>query len=200
MQTKIRFLIATLAVTPAFSSIGAQHSPTATRSTTSVPREGNQFDFLVGQWELTVIPKVSGLAARIHGAPKLVGTWKAWRAFDGFGIEDELRIMDGSGNPSLFAHSMRAFNPEQRRWMISALDVYRSRMSTSSAEFKGAEMIVSGQSVDADGEPVLVRSRFHGITRDKFQYQQDRSTDNGRTWTEAVLKIEAKRTSATAPR
>jgi hypothetical protein len=47
---------------------------------------------------------------------------------------------------------------------------------------------------------VLIRSRFHAITPTSFRFQQDRSSDNGRTWADGVLKIEAKRVAATAPR
>ena len=61
-------------------------------------------------------------------------------------------------------------------------------------------MIVTGSGTDAEGKAYLTRSRFHGISRDKFSFQQDRSTDNGRTWVDGVLKIEAKRTAAVAPR
>jgi hypothetical protein len=167
---------------------------------TSAPREATQYDFLVGQWELKVTPKVSGLAARIHGAPRLTGTWKAWRAFEGHGIEDELRIVDGSGNPASLSHSMRVFNTGEKRWSISALDVYRARYTSSNAEWRNSEMHIRGSGIDSEGKPYLTRSRFFGIARDKFTFQQDRSTDNGKTWTEATLKMEAKRVSATAPR
>src|SRR5262245_40799697 len=72
-------------------SLVAQHSATGgSRPALSPAREASQFDFLVGQWELVVTPKVNSLAAKIHGAPTFLGTWKAWRAVDGFGVEDEL--------------------------------------------------------------------------------------------------------------
>jgi hypothetical protein len=167
---------------------------------TSAPREANQFDFLIGQWELTVMPKVSGLAARIHGAPRLLGTWKAWRAFDGFGVQDELRIMDGSGNPNSLSHTLRLFSASEKRWIITGVDVYRGKSSAATAMMTKGEMTVSGSGTDADGKPYLTRTRFHGITKDRFLFQQDRSTDNGKSWSEAVLKIEARRTAAAAPR
>jgi hypothetical protein len=164
------------------------------------PREAAQFDFLVGQWDLTVTPKVSGLAARIHGAPKLTGTWKAWRAFDGFGIEDEMRIVDGSGNPASLSHTMRVFNATDKRWSNTSLDVYRSRFSSSTADWRNNEMHTTGTGVDAEGKAYMTRSRFSAISKDRFTFQQDRSTDNGKTWNEAVLRIEAKRIATSAPR
>lgn len=170
------------------------------RSASTPPAEARQFDFLIGQWELVVTPKATGLAARIHGAPRLLGTWKAWRAFDGFGIEDELRIMDRSGNPSSLTHTLRAFSAADRRWNTTSLDVYRGRVSQSTAAFANGEMVVSGRGTDAEGKPQLIRSRFTAITANGFRLQQDRSSDDGRTWEEAVLKMEAKRVAAAAPR
>ncbi len=60
----------------------------------SVPAESKQFDFLLGQWDVEVQVKMSGLAAAIHGASRLVGTMKASRVLDGLAVEDELRVVD----------------------------------------------------------------------------------------------------------
>lgn len=174
------------------------HGAGATASV--APAEARQFDFLIGQWELVVRPKVSTLAARIHGAPKLLGTWKAWRAFDGFGVEDELRIVDGSGNPTSLGSSMRAWSVGERKWLVSTLDAYRGRMTSATAEWRGTEMVISGRGTDAEGKPTILRTRFFGITPAVFHFQQDRSSDDGKTWEEGILKIDARRVSANAPR
>jgi hypothetical protein len=163
----------------------------------TTPREASQFDFLLGQWELTVRPKVSGLAARIHGAPRLLGTWKAWKVLDGNVIEDELRIVDGSGNPTALSLSIRAWNATERRWVMTAVDGQRGRFSTATAVQAQGRMDVTGRSSDPG---VVTRSRFTDITPSAFKFVQDRSNDDGKTWEDAVLVIEAKRVSATAPR
>ena len=75
----------------------AQHSGGGAPPPPVAPKEGTQFDFLVGQWELIGQPQATTLAQRIHGVSKLPGTWKAWRAMDGWGIQDELRLTDPSG-------------------------------------------------------------------------------------------------------
>jgi hypothetical protein len=164
------------------------------------PQEANQFDFLVGEWRLTVEPRVSGLAARIHGVPKLVGSWKAWRAFDGWGIEDEMRILDASGNPVALTHVLRAWDPAAKHWIITMLDVYRARFSSSAAEWHDGAMTLSGSGTDAEGKPYIGRTRFFDITPTRFRYQIDRSYDNGKSWTTGVTKIEATRVAAAAPR
>jgi len=179
-----------------FAAIAQQHDAPASAAA-NAPAEAKQFDFLLGQWELEVHPKVSGLAAMIHGTPKLVGTWKAWRAADGAGIEDEMNIVDSSGNPLSLSRAQRNYVAAEGHWKIHGHDVNRNRDSEASGTMQGAEMRLTGQYNDGDGT-TLTRTRYYDITADSFRMQQDRSTDNGQTWNEGVLSIDAKRTAATA--
>ena len=193
-------LLPILALVALPGSLPAQHRPAAGQTPPAAPGEARQHDFLIGQWELTVRVPPSGLAQRIHGTPRLSGTWKAWRAFDGFGIEDELRITDAAGNPTSFSHAMRWYDRATRTWQVANLDVYRSRLVTTTAEWRDNVMTMLTRGTDAEGKPVLFRSRFHDITPNSFRWQQDRSSDDGKRWTEGILRIEAKRVAATAPR
>ena len=59
-------------------------------------------------------------------------------------------------------------------------------------------MHMEGQFVDPQDKPTLTRTRYFDIGADGFRMQQDRSTDNGQSWDEGVLTIDAKRTAATA--
>jgi hypothetical protein len=181
-------------------TVRAQHGAAPARVSTNAPSEASQFAFLVGQWELTVTPKAANLGQRIHGTPKLSGTWRGWRAFDGFGVEDEMRIVDGSGNPMSLLTTLRTYDPAQRRWTQVSLDPYRARFTPATGEWRDGEMVVRSTGRDTDGSPYVQRTRFYDITADGFKYQADRSTDGERTWDEAVLRIEARRVSATAPR
>lgn len=177
----------------------AQHGG-ASPAAATVPAEAAQFDFLVGQWELEVAPKVNGLAAMIHGAPKLVGSWKAWKSFDGYGLDDELRILDASGNPLSLSHSQRIFDAKTKRWLVSGLDVYRVRFGSSSGQWQDGEMRLEGSGQNAEGKPMLTRTRFTEITVDRFKMRQDRSLDNGANWEEGTLTVVAKRVSRKALR
>jgi len=165
---------------------------------TTPPAEARQFDFLIGQWELEVKPKVSSLAAMIHGAPKLVGSWKGWRSLDGFGVEDELRIVDASGNPMSMSKALRVYDRNKNHWTIVGLDVYGARVSNSTAQWKDSEMRIEGSGVDGEGKAYVSRTRYFAIGADAFRMQQDRSFDKGQTWDEATLTIEAKRVAASA--
>lgn len=190
-------LAATLLVAVAPLAARAQHPSRSAPPANTPAREAAQYDFLVGHWELEVTPKVSSLAARIHGAPKLLGSWKAWKAMDGFGVEDELRIFDRSGNPSALSLAVRVWSPSERRWLVTSTDAYGARVSRATATWDGTVMTQLGS---ADGGMLRTRSRISAITPTAFRYEQDRSEDGGKTWEERVLVIRARRVAAVAPR
>ena len=165
----------------------------------SAPPEARQLDFLVGQWELEVKVPAKGLAQKIHGVPKLSGSWKAWRAFEGFGIEDELSITDAAGNPVGLSHSMRIYDRAARAWSVTTLDVYRAKFLPATAKWRNGELTQTSRGTDQDGKAYLTRSRFYAIGPQRFRFQQDRSYDEGKSWTEGTLRIAATRIAATAP-
>jgi len=184
MHSRIRWFLTSLCLLPAplFAQAPAP--------------ESRQFDFMLGQWELEVRPKVNGIAAAIHGTPRLAGSWKAWRALDGLAVEDEMRILDASGNPISLSHALRTYSKSEGRWKIQGLDAYRARFSEAAGKLEGAEMRLEGRGFDAEGHPVMTRARYFDIGANGFRMQQDRSSDDGRTWDEAVVLIIAKRTGA----
>ena len=174
----------------------AQHRGEPALGSSAPAPEARQFDFLVGEWAITASPKVGSLAALMHGAPKLVGTWTAKRAFDGRGVEDELRIVDASGNPVSLTRALRIWSPFERRWLVATVDAYRARIGQAKATLREGTMQVDASGVDAQGKPYLARSRFEVDGADRFRVVQDRSLDGGESWDEATLVIEATRASA----
>lgn len=200
-RTLLRSLLLAFALSATAGALQAQqHGGAPARPMSAAPKEAEQFAFLVGQWEVTVMPKVSSLAARIHGQPKLLGSWKAWKALDGFGIEDELRIIDASGNPNALTHTVRLYDAAQSRWTQTSLDVYRARFTTANGGFADGVLTLRSVGRDAEGKPYVQRARFYDITPTSFKWQSDRSNDGERTWEEGVLRMEAKRVAASAPR
>jgi hypothetical protein len=119
---------------------------------------------------------------------------------DGFGVEDELRIVDRSGNPNALTHALRLYDATERKWMQVSVDVYRARMTTATAEWVDGELRTRSTGRDAEGRPYVQRARFFDITRDGFKFVADRSSDGERTWDEAVLRMDARRVAATASR
>ncbi|HSW31785.1 MAG TPA: hypothetical protein VLH75_20040 [Longimicrobiales bacterium] len=194
-------LLALLGSSAASAPAAAQHTGGSQPMATRPPAEASQFDFLLGQWDLVVEPQVSSLAARVHGVPKLMGTWKAWRALDGWGIEDEFRIVDESGNPRALTLFVRVYDAGARRWRVSATDAYTAATSQSLATWRetGMEASAAAPSTDAAGRTYAGRSRITDVTPTSFTYVQERSYDGGRGW-ETTLRILATRVAASAPR
>ena len=174
--------------------VNAQHGGGPANLAVNAPKEVSQLDFLVGDWDLDVKVPATTFAAKIHGMPKLVGTWRVRKALDGWGIEDDMKITDVAGNPKSLVHAVRYFDRNTRRWAISGLDVYRGKFSTSTAEWRSGEMHVSGSGKDADGKTYMIRTRLYDISPTAFKFRQERSADQGRTWKEAI-SIEARRAS-----
>jgi hypothetical protein len=196
MYRSCRFFLLLFVTCPiiAFAKPVAGTTPAAPNSGASaMSSEATQFDFLLGEWQLEVHPKVSGLVAMIHGAPRLIGTWQASRSSDGLGIEDDMRIVDGSGNPLSSNHSRRVYDAARHLWKLSGKDTQNGRSSEASGQWLNGEMHFDGQFVEADGKTTLTRTRYYDIGATSFHMLQDRSTDNGQTWDEAVLTIDAKR-------
>ena len=194
-----RFVVVPIILLTMSSPVRAQHGESVQPMRTA-PSEAKQFGFLVGQFELDVRPKAVGLAQKIHGVPRVIGTWTGRRAMDGFGIEDELRITDASGNPRMLSHAVRYYDTAARHWTTSSIDVYRGVFSTATAEWRDNAMTTTSRGQDAEGKPYLSRGRYYDITPTSFRFRQDRSVDEGKTWEEGILNIEAKRVAGAAPR
>lgn len=191
----IVLLLGHLLTTPA----GAQHGapPVKTAASSTAP-EAAQFDFLLGEWEIELQRKVGGLAAMLHGTPRLLGTWKAERVLDGRAVQDTLRLFDDNGNPVGLTQHTRFYDPRSGQWKVSALDALRGLFSAASGRRDAGtgELRLEGHGQSGDGRPFASRTRFTAISADGFTMLQDRSYDSGESWEEAAITIVAKRRSA----
>jgi hypothetical protein len=195
----VRMLTSLCAIALSPVALHAQHDSGAGSSlNTKAPREASQYDFLVGERALTITPKVSGLAARIHGVPKVHGSWKGSHALDGWGVEDELRIVDEAGNPIAYTHFVRIYDPIARHWIVTSVDVYHQVATTYVAQLQGKEMLSTAIGIDAAGKPYQSRTHITDISTAGFHFSQDISHDNGATWEEGHLVMDAKRVTPTA--
>ncbi|MEO8624328.1 MAG: hypothetical protein ABI625_24820, partial [bacterium] len=112
----------------------------------------------------------------------------------------ELRITDASGNPLSLSHAMRFYDASAKHWVSSGIDVYRGVFNTSTAEWRDNTLTTSSSGTGDDGKPYVSRGIYSDITPTSFRFRQDRSTDGGKTWSEGMLTIDAKRVAAAAPR
>jgi len=199
-MNRSRSIVLTALLAFPMTAFAQQRPQPASTPTVAVAAEAKQFDFLLGHWTIEVHPKVSSIIAMIHGAPRLLGTWQVTRSADGLGVDDEMRIVDGSGNPISLNRAHRTWIAAQKHWKVSGSDVLHKTSSEATGQWIGGEMHLSGQSADTDGTSIWTRTRYFAITSSSFRMQQDRSKDNGRTWDEAMVTIDARRVTATAAR
>ena len=170
----------------------------AARAQRSIPAEASQFAFLLGQWDVAARAPAKSLAEKIHGTRSMSGTWHASRAMDGLGVDDELRIVDPSGNPHLLVHSLRLYEAPAKRWTSATIDVFGLGLIPMFGTWDGKELTLTSRPVGADGKG-LFRCRFHDIAPNSFAFTEDHSTDDGATWAE-LFTAEAKRVTAGAVR
>ncbi|MDB5932764.1 MAG: hypothetical protein JWQ01_108 [Massilia sp.] len=156
--------------------------------------EARQFDFLVGQWQVSGEVKVSGLMALVHGQPKLAGSWKAWRTADGQGIEDELTLTDASGTPRSAVHFTRSFSREDNCWNITGRDAYNGAPTAATARQQGNEMLMTSSGTTPEGKHYRNRTHYLAITPVGFRMVQDRSYDEGKTWDTGAVTLDVRRT------
>lgn len=157
--------------------------------------EARQFDFLVGQWQVSGEAKVSGAMALFHGRPKLAGSWKGWRRADGEGIEDELTLTDASGTLLSAVHFTRTFSREENAWIISGRDSRKGGAPTpATARRQGDEMLMTSTGVTPEGKQYRHRTHYLAITPAGFRLVQDRSYDGGKTWDSGAVTLDVRRT------
>ena len=138
------------------------------------------FDFLIGRW-------------RVHHrrlVERLVGS-DEWQEFEG--TSDARSLLGGAGNVDdnvlelpageYRAVSLRAFDPQSETWSIWWLDA-RSPAQVDPPVVGGFSDGV-GTFIGEDtfnGQPILVRFIWSGITANTCRWEQAFSPDAGRTW------------------
>jgi hypothetical protein len=161
-------------------------------------QDASKFDFLLGHFELKVMPQARTLGQRMHGVPTYTGTWRARRTSKGRGIEDELRVVDDAGNTRSVTRFLRSYDTVAKAWRISTVDTTTGApMATYrvTSEASALNVIAAAPGTDSEGKAYLSRGRFIEITDAAFIFLQERSYDGGRKW-ELIQRIEARRTAS----
>jgi len=138
------------------------------------------FDFLIGRWRV----HHRRLVERLAGSDE-------WQEFEG--TSDARSLLGGAGNVddnvlelptgTYRAVSLRAFDPQSETWSIWWLDARSpaqldppvvGRFSYGVGTFIGEDTF--------NGQPILVRFIWSGITAKTCRWEQAFSPDAGRTW------------------
>jgi hypothetical protein len=125
--------------------------------------EARQFDFWLGEWDLTW-----GEGER--------GTNHISLILDGMVIQEEF---DGP-SISLKGLSVSTFNTRLGQWQQTWVDNSGGYLDFSGG-FADGKMILSREA-DVEGKPIMQRMVFYNIAEDELDWNWERSGDGGETW------------------
>ncbi|HEY0671842.1 MAG TPA: hypothetical protein VGD27_06230 [Longimicrobiales bacterium] len=143
----------------------------------------NDFDYLLGDWEFS---------ARNQDYPEFRGRWTAVRLAEGQ-ILDEYRVLDDKGKTAYVTTTLRNYNLPAQRWELVGADVEGGLLDFGTARRVGNDMHIEQRFGVAEGKPSLWRIRYYNIQADRFSWIADRSRDDGKTWVQGYMTLEARR-------
>ena len=156
------------------------------------PPELSQFAFIIGEWRCDV---------RVKGDD---GTWQTYAArwigryiLDGYAIADEYRMTGEAGEVIVHGINFRSYSVEKNTWVMRWLDGTRAFWVELGPEALGGVRVdsetITFNLFDAFAPDAICRVTFSNMSANHFMWSEEKSLDQGRTWTEFVV-IEAHRT------
>jgi hypothetical protein len=141
--------------------------------------EGRQFDFLIGNWDVS--------ATRYKEDGSLLFQYKAsWSAKylnEGRMILDDFRAYAPTGQEVSSYVTLRTYSEATHRWEMAGLSALQPALSAEwYGEFKDGEMLLDASGRDPAGNMVKTKIRFFNIANDSFSWESNVSRDEGKTW------------------
>lgn len=181
----VPLLFGILASLCAAEAIEAQDSGTGPNP--AAPPETAQWAFFIGEWDcFTRSPQTDGTVRT--GKARWVAQW----TLDGWAIRDDWYGLDADGTVTFHGMNIRSFNPRLKKWEVRWLPQGTLEWKQFSGERNGDRIVKVSEFV-LNGRPALDRTTWSQITDDSFLWTKDISFDNGATWREGVLVVEARR-------
>jgi hypothetical protein len=129
--------------------------------------ENEQFDFWIGEWDLT-------------WADNGRGRNTITKILDGKIIQEQFTSLSQGDTPPFVGMSVSAYNAQTEQWQQTWVDNQGSYLDFLGG-MVGDKMILSRQAV-AEGEPIQQRMVWADIEPDSLNWTWERSDDEGQTW------------------
>lgn len=131
------------------------------------------------------------------GEAPLKATWTGRYILDGFVIADEYQMFDADGKLVMLGMNYRSYDSKTNSWKMKWLDALNSAwLNLGPEELGGVESDGNSISFKVQYQPnELHRIRFVNISEAHFSWRVDISTDGGKNWNDAVMTIEATRST-----
>ena len=146
--------------------------------------EQKQFDFWVGDWDLTSPGAKSGeVVHNSNTIKRILGGCIVQENFVGNAAPEQA--------PQLLGMSVSVFDLASGKWKQTWVDNQGSYLDFT-GEFKDKQMVLSREATRPDGTAVMQRMVWKNITANEFDWSWERSKDKGQTW-EVMWPIHYKR-------
>ena len=130
--------------------------------------ESKQFDFWVGEWELSYVEDGKPGKSRNHVS----------KVLDGCAILEEF---SGAPGTKLDGRSYSTFDRLTGKWKQTWVDNTANYLDFTGGMVDG-RMVLSREMTGRDGQRISQRMVFQDIRRDGLKWLWQRSEDGGRTW------------------
>ena len=132
--------------------------------------EAKQFDFWVGDWNLTWPGAKAGETDH--------GTNSVRRVLDACVVEENF---SGESAMHLRGRSFSVYIARARQWKQTWVDNEGGYLDFTGA-FADGKMVLSREALSPDGARFLQRMVFKNIAADEFDWNWENSKDDGKTW------------------
>ena len=131
--------------------------------------QASQFDFWVGEWKAEWKDPEGNIKT---------GSNRIYKILNGCVIEENF-----SGHPAMEfeGKSYSVYNPEKKMWQQTWVDNSGNYMLFTGG-MQDDKMILKRKTQNEDGDTINFRMVFYDIKSDSFNWDWQRSTDNGEKW------------------
>ena len=141
--------------------------------------EGQQFDFLIGDWEVTAT------RYKEDGSPlfQYKAGWNAKYLNEGRMIVDDFKAYAPTGQAVSSYVTLRTYSEATHRWEMAGLSALQPAASAEwYGELKDGEMLLDAIGKDPAGNMVKTKIRFFNVEKNSFSWESKVSRDEGETW------------------
>lgn len=154
----------------------------------AAPPETEQMGQLVGMWRAQ---KITRQQDGTWSTDTLEADWIWYYILDGHAIQDDyiLPPMDTEveGGHRFFGTNIRIYNPDEKQWEMAWTEWIHRKIATFTATSDDGKIIMKGMN---NGR--LIKNTFYNIKSDSFDWVQEWTFDEEKTWT-PVVKIHCDR-------
>ena len=147
-----------------FLQTGVAYSQNANVKPCSAP-EANQFDFWLGNWNLTYNDTM-------HASNQIT------KELESCVIHEHFK----DPATKYFGESWSVYNPKTKKWQQTWVDSQGGYIVLTGIFEKGAMTLFTEPTIDATGKKIQYRMLFTNISAEKFDWKWDLTNDEGKTW------------------